>query len=84
MAVARFTSLDDARRALLARPADALLVAQVRSLWSCASRLLPAGTPQGVVRFQSIEEANAARASCVKRRAQAVRAGGASPSTRLT
>lgn len=81
MAVARFTSLDDARRALLARPADALLAARLRSLF--ASRLVPAGTPQGVARFQSIEEANAARASRVERRAQAVRAGGAIRSTRL-
>ena len=83
MAVARFTSLDDARRALLARPAGALLAARIRSLWSFASRLGPAGTPQGVARFQSIEEANAARASRVERRAQAVRAGGAIRSTRL-
>ena len=81
MAVARFTSLDDARRALLARPADARLAARIRSLF--ASRLVPAGAPQGVARFQSIEEANAARAAWVKQRAQALRVGGAIRSTRL-
>jgi hypothetical protein len=82
MAVTRFTSLDEAHRALLARPADALLAARIRSLWSFASRLVPVGMPRGIARFQSIEEANAARAAWVKRRAQALRAGGAIRSTR--
>ena len=82
MAVTRFTSLDEARRELFAHPADALLAARIRLLWSFAGRLVPAGTPQGIARFQSIEEANAARAAWVKRRAQALRAGGAIRSTR--
>lgn len=82
MPVTRFTSLDDARRALLARPVDEHLAARIRSLWSFASRLAPVGTPRGVARFASIEEANAARVAWVKRRAQALRAGGAIRSTR--
>lgn len=82
MPAIRFTSLDDARCALLARPVDEHLAARIRSLWSFASRLVPAGTPRGAARFASIEEANAARAAWVKRRAQTLRAGGATRSTR--
>jgi len=77
-----FTSLDDARRALVARPLDTHLAARIRSLWSFASRLVPGESPRGVAKFASIEEANAARAAWVKRRAQALRAGGAMRSTR--
>lgn len=73
MPLVRFTSLDEARLALLRRPADAGLAARIRSLWQFAARVAPGAPPRGVSRFTSIEEANRARDAWVRCRARALR-----------
>ena len=74
MPVVRFTSLDEARLALLKRPADAGLAERIRSLWRFATRAVPSEPPRGVTRFGSIEEANRARDAWIKCRARTLRA----------
>lgn len=82
MSLVRFTSLDEARLALLRRPGGERLAARIRSLWRFASRIVPGPAPRGVARFRSIEEANRAREVWVKRRAQVLRAAGPERSSR--
>lgn len=74
MPLVRFTSLDEARLALLRRPVDGGLAERIRSLWRFATRAVPSEPPRGVTRFASIEDANRARDAWVKYRAQMLRA----------
>ena len=74
MPLVRFTSLDEARLALLRRPVDAGLAERIRSLWRFATRAVPSEPPRGVTPFASIEDANRARDAWVKCRAQMLRA----------
>lgn len=73
MPLARFRSLDEARLALLKRPADARLPDRIRSLWNFAARAVLSQPPRGVMRFASIEDANRARDAWVRCRARALR-----------
>ena len=61
MAVQRFRSFDEARRALRTRPDDPELPRRIGSLWRLATQITPLQIPRGVRKFRSIEEAQQER-----------------------
>lgn len=81
MPVQRFRDLDEARRALWVAPDDPTLPGRIRRLWHFSARLTKPCVPRGVLRFRTIEEANAERERRVKARIDGLLAerGGASP-----
>lgn len=72
MPVTRFTSLDEARRALW-RGDPERLAARIRFVWGSSMRMTPRMIPRGLRKFRSIEEAQAERAAWVRRRVEALR-----------
>jgi hypothetical protein len=73
MPVWRFRSLEDARRAQWVDPRDPSLPDRIRSLFALARRLAPPCHPRGLLKFTSIEEANAERLARERRRAREIR-----------
>jgi hypothetical protein len=74
MPLQRFRDLDEARRALRARPDDQALASRIRRLWAFSARLVKPYTAPGVRRFRTIEEANADRERWATERARALAA----------
>jgi hypothetical protein len=68
----RFRDLDEARRALWARPDDGTLAGRIRRLWAFSARLAKPYAAPGVRRFRTIEEANADRERSARERARAL------------
>jgi hypothetical protein len=79
MPVWRFSSFDEARRALMLESGDPRLPQHLRRLWRTAARLAPGGAPRGVRKFTSIEEANAEREAVTAERIRRLRAERALP-----
>ena len=73
MPVQRFTTSDDARRALLLETADPRLPGRLRRLWRTATRLAPGAAPRGIRKFPGIEEANAERGALTTERIRRLR-----------
>jgi hypothetical protein len=74
MPVWRFTTFEDARRALLLETGDPSLPARLRGLWRTANRLAPATALHGVHKFACIEDANTERAARSTERIRRLRA----------
>lgn len=74
MPVWRFTTLEDAQRALLVETGDPSLPARLRGLWGTAKRLAPPTVSPGVRKFACIEDANAERAARSTERIRRLRA----------
>lgn len=72
MPVQRFRDLDEARRALWVAPGDPALPDRIRRLWRFSARLTKPSVPRGVLRFRTIEEANAERERRLKTRVEAL------------
>lgn len=73
MPLQRFGDLEAARQALWVPPGDPSLARRIRSLWAFARRLAPGGSPRGLRRFRSLEEASREREAWIEDRARALR-----------
>jgi hypothetical protein len=74
MPIQKFTSLDEARRALWASPGQPDLLTRIEALWTFSLRLVPRQIPRGVRKFRSLEEANQERDQWVQQRVDRLRA----------
>jgi hypothetical protein len=70
--VHRFRDLDDARRALWTGVDDPNLADRIRRVWRFSARLARPSARRGVLRFRTIDEANAEREQRVTERVQAL------------
>lgn len=69
----KFRDQEEARRALWTSSADPGLPRRIRRLWERSRRLCPLGSPRGLRKFRTIEEANQERDEWTRRRVQALR-----------
>ena len=67
MPLQRFRTFEAARRALWTTSDDPRLPGRIRNLWHTGSRLSPLLRPPGMMKFRSIEDANAERAGWVRK-----------------
>lgn len=74
MPIQKFTSLDDARRALWEAPLQPDLLARIEALWTFSLRLVPRQIPRGVRKFRLLEEANQEREQWIQQRVDRLRA----------
>lgn len=79
MSVQRFRDLDEARRALWTTSDDPRLGERLRRLWRFSARLAKQSVPHGILRFRTIEEANAERERRIAERVQGLLAERCSP-----
>jgi hypothetical protein len=70
MPVKKYADAEQARRDLWVDPGDPDLARRIRGLWEFSGRLAHRETPKGVLKFRSMEEANAERASRAVRRSR--------------
>lgn len=74
MSIQRFRDFEEARRALWTAADDPKLADRIRRLWRFSVRLAKPSAPRGVLRFRTIEEANAERERRIAMRVQTLRA----------
>lgn len=61
MPIQKFRDLDEMRRALWCETLDEDCIRRIDSLWARSSEMRPRTYPQGVFKFASLEDAQAAR-----------------------